>query len=136
MDRPAKKTFTEGDFQITLTDEFEETKEEGYFSIYRSKTAKVATMREPKTIFGDITLEEYCDLVAQANGRSGAKVHKEDGFLWFDYTNTTSEQALYCVMVCCEGEDAFWIVNFATPVTNQGKYKETFFDWARTIQVD
>ena len=129
------KTFTKEDFQITLTDGFEASEEAGFFSFYHSKTAMVFTVREEKEIFGDITLEEYGDLVLQANNKTGIQMNQADGFIWFEYTDTPDTQEIYYLAVCCKGEDAFWIVNFATPATNRNQYKEDFLSWAKTIKV-
>ena len=129
------KTFTKEDFQITLTEEFKATEEAGFFSSYESKTVMIFTVREEKEIFGDITLKEYGELVLQANGKTGIQMNQEEGFIWFEYTDTPSKQEVYYLAVCCQGEDAFWIINFATPVKNQAKYQETFLDWAKTIKV-
>ena len=129
------KTFTKEDFQITLTEEFKATEEAGFFSSYESKTVIIFTVREEKEIFGDITLKEYGELVLQANGKTGIQMNQEEGFIWFEYTDTPGEQDIYYLAVCYQGEDAFWVVNFATPATNRGKYKDTFFDWAKTIKV-
>ena len=129
------KTFTNGEFQITLTDAFTPAEEPGYFSFYRSDNAMVFTVREAKTVFGDITLEEYSELVLSANNKIGVRMEQGDGFMWFDYTDTPSEQEIYYLAVCCESKDAFWIVNFATPASNQDTYKETFLDWAKSIKI-
>lgn len=130
------KTFTKEDFQITLTDAFEPTEVEGFFSFYRSKSAMVFTLREADELFRDITLEEYADLVLEANNRTGIKANQENGFIWFEYTDIPEGQETYYLTVCCRSEDAFWIVNFATPATNQGQYKETFLNWAKSIKFD
>ncbi len=135
-EKASPKNFTKDEFQITLTDAFEPTEVEGFFSFYRSKSAMVFTVREEETLFGDITLEEYGDLVLKANGRTGIKANQEDGFIWFEYTDTPEEQEIYYLVVCCRSEDAFWIVNFATPATNRGQYKETFLNWATSIKFD
>ena len=111
------------------------TEVEGFFSFYRSKSAMVFTVREEETLFGDITLEEYGDLVLKANGRTGIKMNQDEGFIWFEYTDTPEEQEIYYLVVCCRSEDAFWIVNFATPATNRDQYKETFLSWAKSIKV-
>lgn len=129
------KTFTNGEFQITLTDAFTPAEESGYFSFYRSDNAMVFTVREAKTVFGDITLEEYSELVLSANNKIGMQMKQGDGFMWFDYTDTPGEQEIYYLAVCCESKDAFWIVNFATPASNQDTYKETFLDWAKSIKI-
>ena len=130
----APKTFTKEDFQITLTDAFEVAEEPGFFSAYSSKTVLVATVREAKEIFGDITLNEYGTLVIDGNNRTGAKLNQEDGFVWFEYTDTADGQKLYYFVACYQSEDAFWIVNFLTPASNQAKYLDTFIDWAKTVR--
>jgi hypothetical protein len=134
--KDSPKTFTKGEFQITLTDAFEPAEQAGYFTFYSSKNALVFTLREAKTFFDDITLKEYGELVLKANGKTGMQMKQGDGFLWFDYTATPEDEEIYYIAVCCESEDAFWIVNFATPVSNRDKYKETFLDWARSIEID
>ena len=130
----APKTFTKEDFQITLADAFKAAEEPGFFSAYSSKTVLVATVREAKEIFGDITLNEYGTLVIDGNNRTGAKLNQEDGFVWFEYTDTADGQKLYYLVACYQSQDAFWIVNFLTPASNQAKYLDTFIDWAKTVQ--
>jgi hypothetical protein len=134
--KDSPKTFTKGEFQITLTDAFEPAEQAGYFTFYSSKNALVFTLREAKTFFDDITLKEYGELVLKANGKTGMQMKQGDGFLWFDYTATPEDEEIYYIAVCCESEDAFWIVNFATPVSNRDEYMETFLDWARSIEID
>ena len=96
----------------------------------------VFTVREAKMLFDDITLEEYGELVLTANNRIGLQMKQGEGFIWFDYTDTPDGQETYYLAVCCESEDAFWIVNFATPASNREKYKEEFLDWAGSIKID
>ena len=129
------KTFTKGEFQITLTDDFAPTEEEGYYAFYQSKSALVFALREGKEHFDDITLAQYADLVLEANGRTDLARNQGDGFIWFEYTDTPDDQEVYYISVCCQGEDAFWIVSFATPEVNRNQYKETFLNWAKTIKV-
>lgn len=135
IDTASPETFTKEDFQITLTDAFEPAEEEGFFAFYNSKAVMVFTVREDKAQFEDMSLEEYSQLVLKANNRDGVQMNQENGFMWFDYTDTPEDQEIYYLAVCCESEDAFWIVNFATPATNREEYKETFLKWAKTIKV-
>jgi len=134
--RDSPKTFTKGEFQITLTDAFEPSEEAGFFASYQSKNAVVLAVREAKTFFGDITLREYGDLVLKANGKVGTKMNQDEKFIWFEYTDSPEGQEFYYLAVCCRSEDAFWVINFATPVSKKDQYKETFLDWARSIKID
>jgi len=129
------KEFQKEDFQITLTDEFEATDEAGFFAFYRSKTAMVSTVREEKELFGNITLEEYGNIVLNANNKTGLQTNHGDGFIWFEYTDTPEGEEIYYLAVCCKSNDAYWIINFATPAKNQEKYREVFLDWAESIKV-
>lgn len=135
VQEPSPKTFAEEDFRITLTDAFDPTEEAGLFACYESKAAAVFAVREEKALFDDLTLDEYGALVLEANGKTGIRANQEDGLLWFEYTDTPDAQEIYYLAVCCESEDAFWIVNFATPASNREEYRETFLDWAKTIKV-
>jgi hypothetical protein len=128
-------TFTKEDFQITLTDEFSATEEEDFFASYTSDTAMVLAVRDDKSLFEDITLAEYGELVLSVNNREGHPLTTEGDLLYFEYTDVPDGQEIYYFVVCCEGENAFWIVNFATPASNRAEFKQTFLEWAKTLQV-
>ena len=134
VDAPAK-TFVKDEFQITLTDVFQPIEKDGFFAFYTYDTAMVYVLKEEKMLFDDISLEEYGSLVLKANDRTDLSVNTETDFVWFEYTGTPENQEICYFVVCCESKDAFWIVNFATPVTNVSQYKAAFLDWASTIQV-
>ena len=95
----------------------------------------VFAVREDAGVFGDIALEEYGELVLKANNRTDLKLNKSDDWVWFAYTDTPGEQEIYYLAACYKGQDAYWVVNFATPSTNYEKYSETFMQWAASIDV-
>lgn len=132
---PTPKTFQQGDLTITLTDDFKQQQQEGFYAFYQSGSALVFSLREDKEIFGDISLEEYGNLVLEANERTDLAMNRGEDFLWFEYTDTPEGQRTYYMAVCYSSEDAFWIVNFATPEVNREKYKETFLEWAKSVEV-
>ena len=131
-----QKTFTTGDFQITLNDSFKSDKAEDFYAFYQSKSVMVFSLREGKSLFDDITLAEYGELVLKANNRTGVSLNREDGLLWFEYTATPENQEIYYMAFCYESDDAFWLVTFATPSTNRKQAKDNFFQWAETVKVD
>lgn len=135
-DKPKAKTFTKEDFSITLTDEFEEATLDGFYAAYESPSAAVFTLRESKFFFGDISLEEYVQLVFKANGQIGMKANSHRNMLWFSYEKVVDGRNMYYMAFCCEGEDAFWLVQFVTPSTNKDDYTETFLKWAESIRVE
>lgn len=135
IDTSKPKTFTKEDFRVTLTDAFQETNREGFFAFYENKSALAFVIREEAGSFGNISLEEYAKLVLKANNREEYVAKEGNGFLWFTYTQTVEGQEIYYMTACYKSEDAFWIVNFATPETNRKKYDDKFMQWAESVEV-
>ena len=133
-DSAAPKVFTKEDFQITLTDAFKSEAEPGLYASYGSKTAMVFVVREEKERFGDITLEEYGDLVLQANNKAGSTMNRETGFLWFEYTDTPNDQEIYYLAACYKSADAYWVITYATPVSNRDKFQPMILEWASSVK--
>ncbi|MBR4863685.1 MAG: hypothetical protein IKU07_03850 [Oscillospiraceae bacterium] len=129
------KTFTKDDFQITLTDEFSSVGVDGFYAAYQSKSVLLFAQREAKADLDEMTLAEYGALVCELNEMTDADMHQGSDFYWFSFTKTVDGEDVYYVAVCCEGTDAFWIVNFATPVSNRDTYHDTFLEWAESIAV-
>lgn len=127
------ETYTKENFQITLTENFKEVEQSGWFAAYESKTAMVFILREAEELIGDMTVEEYGDLVLEANGMTDFKMTKAEDYVWVDYTDTPEEQEIYYMVACFRGEDAYWVINFATPAVNREDYREIFFDWADSV---
>lgn len=130
---PEAKVFTKGDFQITLTEAFSEETQPGMFATYSSKTAIVFAVREEISLVGDISLEEYSRLVMEVNGYADKEMAQKDGYCWFDYIDAPQGEDIYYMVACYRTEDAFFVVNFATPAVNQAGMHDTFHQWAATV---
>ena len=135
IDTVSPKTFTKEGFEITLTDTFQETELDGFFACYESKSAFVFVIQEEKDMVGNISLDEYTDLVLQANARTDVKRNTTDDYIWFTFTDTPDQQELYYMAVCCEGADSFWVITFSTPSSNRDQYHETFLEWADSLKL-
>lgn len=132
----AEKTYTADHFSITMDAGMENEEIAGYDVCYRSRSVIVFGLREEKHLFPEgTTLEDYGGYVLEANGKTGTTLNRGDGFVWLEYTAAPDGQEIYYLIACCQGEDAFWIVNFATPSANQAEYRQTFLDWAESIRV-
>jgi hypothetical protein len=133
----AEKTYTADHFSITMDAGMENEEIAGYDVCYRSRSVIVFGLREEKRLFPEgTTLEDYGGYVLEANGKTGTTLNRGDGFVWLEYTAAPDGQEIYYLIACCQGEDAFWIVNFATPAENRDQYKDDFLDWAKTVEVD
>ena len=129
------KTFTKDLFEITLTDAFEEQQQSGFYACYASESVVVFAIREPKALFAeDMTPAEYGRMVLEANGKTNLKLHQTDEFVWFEYTETPDGEMYYYLASCYKGNEAYWVVNFATPESNRSDCKDLFLDWADTVK--
>lgn len=136
--KPAEKTFTKGDFTITLTEEFTQIEADNVYTSFETSSVFIWTLREDKQLFEDaedLTLEQYGKLVMQSNGLD-VPLSREHGRCFFEFTQQTQGQDVYYMAVCNEGEDAFWVTFFTTPVENKEVYQDSFIQWAKSIKVD
>ena len=135
---PKEKVFTCDDMQITLTDEFAETEYFGFKTVYKSPATAVFVLKESFSdypILRNLTLEEYCQAVIEANKRTAA-VETEDGLTYFEYEATIDGEECHYFSVVYRTEDAFWLVQFATKSQNLSKLRPTFIKWAQSVVFD
>lgn len=138
--RKEAKHFSENGMEITLTREFRKVQMDGFEASFTSKKAAVFAIKEEFDLvegFGDLTVEEYGELVIEGNGMEvGSKVKNDIGFPYFEYTR--ENEKLKCdyhyFAVLFKGEDAFWMVQFAVPEADITEYRPLFIDWAKTIE--
>lgn len=125
---------------ITLTNQFDEVSYQGFTQCYESKTVAVFTLKEDFTLMDgleDYTLEDYGLLVVQSNGMDSSVLRTEKGILYFDYTTQGGDgQDYYYMATLHKGSDAFWLIQFATPASNESKYRDQFLDWAATVDFE
>ncbi len=136
---PEPKEFTSNGMTITLTDEFKEADIENYTVAYDSKNVAVFALKEAFTLadgFEGYTLEQYADLVIQANNLGSAEIKTADGLTSFEYdfinpeTNNTYKYFSYVYKT----DDAFWLIQFATFDKNVDEYAQQITDWAKSVE--
>ena len=135
---PKEKTFHSNGMNITLSEEFKETTVENYTVAYDSKDVAVFALKEPFTLvdgFEDNTLDQYADLVIQANGLSSVQKKTDDGLIWFeyDYTNPKTNETYRYFTYTYKTNDAFWLVQLATEKENVEKYAQKMAVWAKSV---
>lgn len=134
------KHFSENGMEITLTHEFRKVQMDGFEASFTSKKAAVFALKEEFDLvegFGDLTLEEYGELIMEGNGmEAGSKVKNDIGLPYFEYTR--ENEKLKCdyhyFAVLFKAEDAFWMVQFAVPEADFAEYRPLFIDWAKSIE--
>ncbi len=131
------KTFTKEGMSITLTSDFRESAQEGFTVCYDSRKLAVLALKESYDLFasmGDITLEEYGQLVLSANSLDSS-LETENGLTFFShdkYVNNTY-YTYHCFVF--QGTDAFWLVQFACKTGDAEALKDTIFSYAKSIEV-
>lgn len=136
---PEIKTFSYDGMTITLTDEFRETNIENYTVAYDSKNVAVFALKEAFILadgFENCTLEQYADLVLQANNFSSAEIKTADGLTGFEYdfTNPETNDTYKYFSYVYKTNDAFWLVQFATLSKNVDAYASEITQWAQSIK--
>ena len=140
--REAKeKTFTSNGLEVTLTEAFKESSVEGYTACYDSTKVAVLALKENKSDFaslGSINLSTYANLVKKANeSKSPSAIEIKDGltYMTYEFTNPDNNKEYSYLTVMYEGEDAFWMVQFATLTEDYAEYESFLFDCAKTVKV-
>ena len=139
-----EQTFSIEGMDITLTSEFQEVDlkddTQNYTVAYGSENVAVFVLREDfKYIPGaeTYTLDYYRDLVLEANDLSEDHAVEKDGLTGFVYdrpNEKTNEIYRYFSYVY-KGDDAFWMIQFATLKENADQYEAQILEWAKTVDV-
>ena len=139
---PSPKDFSSNGMTITLTELFKENTQQGYTVCYDSPDVAVFVLKEEFSQaegFGELTLDEYAELVYTANSsKSPSAVTKLDELTVMEYTfHNESENTTYKYFsTMFKGTDAFFLVQFACEEDKYEAKRDTFVSWAKTVKVD
>ncbi|MBQ9784652.1 MAG: hypothetical protein IJW29_04040 [Clostridia bacterium] len=129
------KAFEKAGFSITLTDKFtEEQSQLGFDAYYVADFCGVVVLKEEFTLeegLADKSLESYINGVIQNNGHTGVVPRHKDGLWFYERTSHSSYSQSYCY----KGSDAFWIVQFICNPSDAQIYKDTFYLWAQSVEI-
>ena len=137
-----EKVFACEEMRITLTDDFtEEESINSYTGVFESSECAIFVLREDKYYFGDIDLDDYADMVLEANknaGREVGELHRKDGIPLFEYefTNDSTGQTFKYYTTVFESDDAFWLVQFTCYSDDYKDMLSKFHKWARSIRFE
>ena len=136
---PDPKTFSSNGMTITLTDEFTETDVENYTIAYASKNIAIYGLKEAFVLadgFEDYTLEQYANLVIQANNLGSAEIKTTDGLAHFEYefTNPETKDVYKYFSYVYKSNDSFWLIQFAALNKNADEYAQQITEWAKSVE--
>ena len=139
LNAPAKpETFTYDDMEITLTNEFDEVSVDGYTVCYESMDVGILALEEEFALaegFGDLSLEEYGQLIIDANALD-CSLQDENDLVYFEYqyTDSASSDAYNYFNVVYKTSDAFWMFQFASLEEDYAEYQPLFIEWAQSVE--
>ena len=131
--------FSAPGMRLTLTNEFTEASLDHYTACFEKEDVRVLALEDPYSETEGLeayTAEEYGTRLLAENGLDAA-LETDDGLTAFSYIYTDPDTGdnYYYYSVITKGSDAFWTVQFTTPLKNEHKYQDEFVKWAKTIEV-
>lgn len=117
--------------------------QEGFDAFASSTTCMMTGVKEGFDLFTsygydpeNMTLEEYGELVAQANEQFNGDFSEDaNGNLAVTYTYNVEGTNYYYHATVAKGTDSFWVITFACFEGDQSEYADQFEAWANTIVV-
>lgn len=135
----SKKDFSADGISITLTEDFERVFVDGFALSCKSHDVAMFVLKEPFTLMEgaeNLQVQEYANIVFQYNIQAAnAQLLTDGNTTWFEYsyTNTMENKDYHFFIYVFKSDDAFWLVQFATPEALAQEYKPQFLDWAKTV---
>ena len=132
------KTFRNKEIQITLTDEFKKKKFETQTYSFVSKDVAVFCLKENISELYVTSLENYLDLLLDANDISKQNVLRSDGLLGFYYgspvKNNGKTEIYHYYAYVYETDDAYWLIQFAVRNDLAEEYLPKITEWAKSVK--
>ncbi len=136
--RTEPKTFTSGEFSITLHDKFEVEADPDFDALYLSENVLVMVTKER---FADLegmeikSLQDYGKALMDIYEIDG-ELTVEDGLTYFEYDYSDMVEGDYhYVCTLHESADAYWIVEFSTMQEDAAEYAEKIRTWAKSVSI-
>ncbi len=133
------KEFTSAGMTITLTEDFDQEFMDGFTAAYKSPEAAMFAIKEEFSLMEgaeNLSIEEYVDILFQNNPLTAESVLNTEGEIpWFEYTymDPMEGQTYRYYVAVYKTEDAFWLVQFATPEAMAEEMTPQFHAWAESV---
>lgn len=136
QDNAKKKNFSKAGLTITLTNKFHEKEMVSYTAVYNSESIAVFALKEEKSLLegGELTLEEYADLVI-SNNQLDATVKETEGLTSFTFEKHVNGKDCTYFAAVYKGNDAYWLLQFSCESTKYEGLKSTVIKYAKSVTV-
>ena len=137
------KTFTESDFEITLTNDFVKKELSGIKYYYEDNTNGILAIInvESKQLFENAGVNfpddaySYAEFVVKANSLSDSKVVTKGNYAQFSYKKTNNGKEYYYYATAHKAGDAYYLVNIFCFASQESEYQDLFAKWSDSIVV-
>lgn len=133
----SSKTFEKNGFSIELTTAFQEKEHVSFTAYFLSSDTMVTALLEEYDLFEGYnvnSLEDYANLVMQANKLTGEPEYKDDLLCFFYDAQVNGKDFTYMAVVY-EGEEGYWLINIASESKHFDKLLPTFITYAKSVKV-
>ena len=135
----SEKTFSGNGYSITLDSSFVEKEYVSMTGYYESQKLVATVLKEEFSLFEGYyigSLEEYAELIIEANGLSDIKVSKNNGIVFFEYEKTLNGKNFKYYATVHKGSDAYWLVQFGCETKNYDSLKADMEKYASSFKAD
>lgn len=138
FETPEEKVFTKGNVSITLNEDFKEEFHNGFDAVYNSGKIAVFVLEEKfdgDEAFEAMTLDEYCNAVIEANGKSTEPKHK-DGLTYYEYDWVSDQNYKFRYLAFVfKADDGFYLVQFGVQENMYSVYEDDIFAYAKSVSI-
>ncbi len=133
----ADKAITEGDLNITLTEDFTKSSYEGYDFVYESKKILFMGVCETQQEFNEVgmnigTVDEYAKLCIEAHG-TDMTVSSADSYKYCEYEEKVEGQDYSYYAAFYNHGTSYWVLTFATLKSDYENQKPTIEKFASSV---
>ena len=134
-----EQSFSVEGMTITLTNEFTQINMAGFTAAFDAPDVALLALKESFAAAPGaeaLSLDEYIDIVIQANGIQGAEKKNPEGLSGYSYsfTNPQDGKTYRYLSFAYKTGDAFWLLQFVTAEESAGNYEAKIVGWAKTAR--
>ena len=135
---PSPKAFRADEMEITLTDEFKIREEKGVLAAFNTNEVIVFITKEDFVTYENLreyTVPQYGNIYVRLLGfyDTPVNIDHDNNLVSFTYERTDNDLTYHNTIFIYKTEDAFFRVQFVTDKKDVEKYKETIFDFAKSV---
>ena len=137
----SEKTFEKNGMKITVTDEFREMAEEGFFFAAAKEDLSFFLLSSPFSLYentdfsAETSLSQWALLFLEKEPGDQEAIQTKDSLCFADKTQEKNGSRFSHRLFFFKGSDAFWILDFSAAEENFARLETEIFSYASTLQI-